>query len=394
MLIGSSIAMHGQLKVTINGTSITSGQKVPLEGLNSVKIGFVGPKKIEVGALGRTMVLVKLVDMDGKAVTDNYAFVVEGYSAVDDFLFRQPKEISLYEPGPKSDMKNYGHWGNRDLLKILEIYSGEMKCRQVTATVSLIYQDRVSYDRYGSEVQLLEPFTFYFDLLRAGKFFQFRDLAAEFSAEEAEKLGFYSLSFDPKYFNGNNKNITTKSANWLGFNSGKSDARFFMVSNLEVPEGKNQDEYLELLRADFETFVMYQSNKCNYKIQSKLPVPGPNDWANLYQGSSYGFGIFPQWDQKNNPAFASVKLFENVKIGELNGIRFRAVLKKDDCEVKPLEREDGKYYLLYFMKHPKNPMKIMMIYGPSWKNSEASLEQALDNEQKLIEDFLAFLHFN
>lgn len=155
-----SASLNAQMKVKINGKLITEQTITKAEDIKKFEVAFDKPKQLDYYGLGRLYILVEFFDEAGNSV-EEYGIRKDGANAIKAFLEDvnvfyamatendQPSEFQPYkvvsEKGMTPKLKNFGKMYNSKVVKI---------------KVSVCFQDKIGYEKYGDCVYLVKPQTY------------------------------------------------------------------------------------------------------------------------------------------------------------------------------------------------------------------------------------------
>lgn len=387
-------SVFSQFTVMLNDKPVKQGDEIELTLNPVLVVGFTNPARIPEYTIGRATLYVNLEDTKSGLI-NQWVYEVNGYSALENFLYpKKSKTYTVWFSDGSSEMTAYSPY--KKINTIYEDSYGNILYRKLTVTVNLIFEESIGYDKYAKKEVLLDKFSFNFNVWGNSNIIDMPDVGAKYNY--AEGIGYKKMRLE----NSANYEIPTLGES----NAYRIDFEEFnaYLSTYTVDGGKTQDDFINDLKQIFEKNLNYYANKCNgKKILKNIPVADETrDWKGL-SGIS-GDETLIDLDQKNNPNFGTVKMFETVNAGSISGYKFKAVRKTHQCSttsmivatvVGPADPKNSKVAgstLFYLLKHPTNPQKIIIF---SYKdNSREASETTLNNMAIKMEQFLAALSFN
>lgn len=385
--------VKAQFTVNYNNQPVKAGEAYPLIlddiSKNVMDVAFKNPAKIPEYTSGRATLSV-LVSGVGQ-----YTYEVNGYTAVTNFLYPKTKTPISYILWAASNQKmDFERQNGYGLARFVEYYANDVNYRKLLVRVELKYEEWIDYDKYGKAQILLDPFEFYIDVWEKSGKISMPEIGATYN---------YPGSGDFKSL------ILAKDDELEGF----TDNIFYQVNLGDALKGcittcatnANIDDELNNLKTEFEDYLVYGANKCNGKkilktIKESVPT---RKWDKFTDYNK--IHILAALDRVNNKeGYMNVKIWQDVTIGKLTGIKFSGVVTESYCtetsfiiasSIEPADPKKQKYKgvnLFYFFKHPTISNKLIAFYFKSY-DAGYSDPTKLDAVANKFESFLANLSF-
>ncbi len=408
LFLAFSNLLNAQFTVWINDKTIQPNQEIKASDFKAMKISFANAKKIPEYTTGKGAVYVNINNSKDEMI-NQWAITADGYTAVADLLY--PKTAKTYtvlnSEGTKTDFTPFRE--SKTYTKILEDAKSDINLRKLTVTVNISFEEKTGYNSYGTQVFLLDKFSFYIDVAN--------------SSSELEIVGlngYFDFNKNPTYKSQYVlKDITTYSS----FNINTMYTIKFNEYNVNImPININADQQTELdnLKNSFENYMKRFSNQCNGdKLLKTMPVSDkPWDAITIFKTKT-GYGntptlhtIFLPLDQKmNKDTYQNVKILEPVTLGSLSGYRFYGLGHSVKCidgalfngfnpKTNPEGMETSANYVAYLLKHPTNPQQLLYIYSAKANNDNqleedgvVITEEGLKTKLNFINQFVSSLTF-
>lgn len=381
--------VFGQFIVTLNGKSVKANDEYALKDVQSLNVSFKKPAKIPEYTSGRTSLYINLKRPDGELV-NQWSYVVDGYKASNNFLYPTTAvDYIVWSTTTKSDLTAYNY---SSIFKVFGYAYGNINYRKLTVSIHLTFEEMISYDKYGKAQILLDPFIFSLDVWSKSNNIDLGLLQAKYTYNESSE--YQELEESSGAING----LTEDKFYTIKFKSFNTSVRTMSTN------GKSQDDALNELKANFEGYLKYNANRCNgKKILKDIPQPDDTkDWDKLTNLGPNS--VLADLDQKNNTNFSSVKILEPVTIGSFTGYKYQALRHTHECTsssviiatvegpADPKKRSLRGGNIIYFLKHPKDASKIIVINHIS-TNTNMTSANDLSPIKTQIEQFLSALSF-
>lgn len=161
ILISASVS--AQMKVKINGKLITEQTVIKAEDIKKFEVAFDKPKALDYYGLGRLYILVEFFDEQGNS-KEEYGIRKDGANAIKAFL----EDVNVFYPmasdsDPTSDFQAYKVVSEKKITPKLKTFGKIYDSKKVTVKVSLCFQDKIGYEKYGDCVYLVKPQTYTID---------------------------------------------------------------------------------------------------------------------------------------------------------------------------------------------------------------------------------------
>jgi hypothetical protein len=378
-----------QFNIMLNEQPVKANDEYQLKDIKTLNVSFKNAAKIPEYTSGRAAIFINLENSTGKLL-NQWVYEVDGYKAANNFLY--PKTPVVYtawnSAGTATDLVQKFYYD--DVFYILNKKYGDVDYRKFKVTVQLTFEESISWDKYGKAQVLIDPFSFYLD-------FWSKTNTINLDAVEAKYN--YSESSTYKNFNLKDNSIT-----------GLADAKYYEIifnefyADLYVLNvDGSQDDALNSLKTHFEGYLNYSANVCNgKKILKNIPVPdNSRDWNKLTRlGTSE---VFVELDQKNNPGYASVKIWSPVSAGATSGYKFKGMRYSNACTstsvlvatvegpADPAKRSLEGANLMYIVKHPSNSKKLL-IFNFLTTSSSIKDVNGMSVQEAQMEKFLSALN--
>jgi hypothetical protein len=380
-----------QFSVMLNEQPVKQNDEYQLKDVKTLNVSFKNAAKIPEYTSGRAAVYINLETSSGKFL-NQWVYEVDGYKAANNFLY--PKTPVVYSAWSNTttttDMvQKYTY---DDVFYILQKKYGNIDYRKFKVTVNLTFEESISWDKYGKAQVLIEPLTFYLDFWSKTNIIDLEAVQAKYNYSESSTYKSFTLK------NEADNGIT-----------GLADAKHYEIifdefyATLQVLSiDGSQDDALNSLKTHFEGYLNYNANVCNgKKILKNIPVPdNSRDWNKLTRlGTSE---VFVELDQKNNPNYASVKIWSPVSLGATAGYKFKGMRYSNDCTTTsvlvatvegpadPAKRSLEGSNLMYIVKHPGNGKKLLIFTFATTSGSIKDVN-GLSVHETQMEQFLSAL---
>lgn len=370
-------SVTSQFTVLFNDKPIKQGDEVQLSSSQTLVIGFANPSKPPEYTVGRASLNVSLEHTNGTKICQ-WAFQVDGYSAVESFLYpTQSKMYTAWFNDGNTEMTSKYGW--RNMNNIYQELLGEANSQKVIVTVNLTYEESLGYDKYGPQIALLEKFSFTANVhgndnkikMEGLELFYQPTIGGEFEKMQYEKTAAFM-------------GIKDEGSYKVKFKSFTADLGVLTVSN-------SQDEAMLNIKKNFENYVNYNANTCNGKKYQKntFPPDGTINWSNLTFLSEYS--VVADLDQKNNPSYASIKLLENFTVSNLTGYKYKGLRHSNECGNTESRLLKGAN-IFYILKHPGNNNKLL-VFNYAVMSDKMTINDLLPIESEM-EKFITGLSAN
>jgi hypothetical protein len=412
----------GQIKVSVNDKVINENQTIEAKDIKKMEISFSNPSKLQPNTDGKARLYVELLGTDNKVV-EGYTVEKEGINAINSFL-TMSKSYVLYEDGGENRTFGYTYLAPPTLKAALDQAGTKETNKVVKVKVSLMFSDKMvdKYQNvsYGDRFDLLPVFTFKINNQSADGSFQLLGTDIKLSAEKLKSLNYVKQDVDENYFLIKERNplLTNSKVVRCSFRSQKHSHFSAVFVNVIDLEGKTQDAVINELKTQFEAVLLNVSNVCNSDVV-KLPTEKINHWNKIMDYGEPKF-IVTSLDKKYNKLYDKEKIMEPLEIGLFKGYKYSqmvttrscdnsatniegqetlspAVLKimqaaaKSEADSKKIDRVPYGTISVYFLKHPKNSKKVLMLFSHDDNNKETP--ESAKEFKAFIESFIISFSF-
>lgn len=381
---------NAQFTVLLNDQPVKQNTEYAIKDIKTLNVSFKGAAEIPEYTSGRADLRVNLATTSGTHI-NTWTYEVDGYKAANNFLYPKTPVTYTAWTNPSSATDLVPTYFDETIKHIITDKYGDIRYRKFIVTVSLTFEESISWDKYGKAQVLLAPFTFNLDLWGNSNTIELASAELKYNYNESS--------------NYKNFNSSTWGSEIKGFGPDEYHQIHFTNFSTElrvIPIDGSQDDALNNLKSHFEGYLNYQANQCNgKKILKNIPVPDDSrDWKTLTSIGSDG--LFVDLDQKNNANFSSVKIFEPVSFGNITGYRFKGLRYTNECvstsmiiatvesPADPKKRSLKGSNIIYILKHPGNSKKLLLFHFKS-NDRENSNISALSPMETDMEQFLLAL---
>jgi hypothetical protein len=152
-----SASMSAQMKIKINGKLITEQTITKAEDIKKMEIAFDKHKTLDYYGLGRLYLLVEFFDEKGES-REEYGIRKDGTNSIKTFL----EDVNVFYPmgsesDPTTEFKAYRVISERNIAEKLKHFGKFCDSKTVKYKVSLCFQDKIGYEKYGDCVYLIKP---------------------------------------------------------------------------------------------------------------------------------------------------------------------------------------------------------------------------------------------
>lgn len=414
--------LNAQIKVSVNDKVINENQTIEAKDIKKMEISFSNPQKLQPNTDGRARLYVELLGLDNKVV-EGYTYFKEGINAVNSFL-NMSKSYMLYEEDGENNTFKYTYLAPPTLKAVLEQASTKETNKVLKVKVYLTFEDRIvdKYQNvtYGDYFELLPVFTFKINNQSSDGSFQLLGTDIKLSAEKLKALNYVKQEVGENYFLQKERNplLTNSKVVRCSFNSKKHSHYTAVFVNVIDLEGKTQDAVINELKTQFEAVLVSVSNFCNKDV-AKLPTEKIDHWNKIMDYGEPKF-IVTSLDKKYNKEFDKEKIMEPLEIGLFKGYKYSqmvttrscdnsaintaghetlspAIAKilqsaaKSEAESKKVDRVPYGTVSIYFIKHPKNSKKVLMLF--SHDDNEKETPESAKEVKTFIESFIGSFNF-
>jgi hypothetical protein len=155
-----SVSLSAQMKVKINGKLITEQTITKAEDIKKFEVAFDKPKQLDYYGLGRLYILVEFFDEKGDS-KEEYGIRKDGANAIKAFL----EDVNVFYPmasesDPTSEFQAYRVVSEKSITPKLKTFGKIYDSKVVKIKVSVCFQDKIGYEKYGDCVYLVKPQTY------------------------------------------------------------------------------------------------------------------------------------------------------------------------------------------------------------------------------------------
>lgn len=416
------ININAQIQVKINDKPVAENQTIEAKDIKKMDISFSNPQKLQPNTDGKARLYVELLGLDNKVV-EGYTVEKEGINAINSFL-TMSKSYMLYEEGGENRTFGYTYLAPPTLKAMLEQAGTKETNKVIKVKVYLTFRDKMvdKYQNvtYGDYFDLLPAFTFKINNQSSDGTFPLLGTDIKLSAEKLKTLNYVKQEVDENYFLIKERNplLTNSKVVRCSFKSQKHSHHTAVFVNVIDLESKTQDAVINELKTQFEAALVSVSNFCNKDVV-KLPTEKIDHWNKIMDYGEPKF-IVTSLDKKYNKEFDKEKIMEPMEIGLFKGYKYShmvttrscdnsavnteghetlspAVLKimqsaaKTEADSKKIDRMPYGTISVYFIKHPKNSKKVIMLFSHDDNNKETP--ESAKEFKIFIESFIGSFNF-
>lgn len=416
------ININAQIQVKINDKLVVENQTIEAKDIKKMEISFSNPQKLQPNTDGNAKLYVELLGTDNKVV-EGYTFTKEGVNAINSFL-TMSRSYVLYEEGGDNKTFGYTYLAPPTLKAALEQAGTKETNKVIKVKVSLTFKDK-TVDKngnvtYGDRFDLLPEFTFKINNQSADGSFMLLGTDIKLSAEKLKALNYVKQEVDENYFLQKERNplLTNSKVVRCSFKSLKHSHHTAVFVNVIDLDGKTQDAVINELKTQLEAALVSVSNFCNSDV-AKLPTEKIDHWNKIMDYGEPKF-IVTSLDKKYNKEFDKQKIMEPMEIGLFKGYKFSQMVTtrscdnsaintaghetlspeiakilqaaaKSEADSKKVDRVPYGTVSVYFMKHPKNSKKVMMLF--SHDDNDKETPESAKEFKVFIESFIGSFNF-
>lgn len=416
------ININAQIQVKINDKPVAENQTIEAKDIKKMDISFSNPQKLQPNTDGKARLYVELLGLDNKVV-EGYTVEKEGINAINSFL-TMSKSYVLYEEGGENRTFGYTYLAPPNLKAMLEQAGTKETNKVIKVKVYLTFRDKMvdKYQNvtYGDYFDLLPAFTFKINNQSSDGTFPLLGTDIKLSAEKLKTLNYVKQEVDENYFLIKERNplLTNSKVVRCSFKSQKHSHHTAVFVNIIDLESKTQDAVINELKTQFEAVLVSVSNFCNKEVV-KLPTEKIDHWNKIMDYGEPKF-IVTSLDKKYNKEFDKEKIMEPLEIGLFKGYKFSQMVTtrscdnsaintaghetlspeiakilqaaaKSEADSKKVERVPYGTVSVYFMKHPKNSKKVIMLFSHDDNNKETP--ESAKEFKTFIESFIGSFNF-
>ncbi|MBL7911824.1 MAG: hypothetical protein JNJ41_12270 [Bacteroidia bacterium] len=416
------INLNAQIQVKINDKPVVENQTIEAKDIKKMDISFSNPQKLQPNTDGKARLYVELLGLDNKVV-EGYTVEKEGVNAINSFL-TMSKSYILYEEGGENKTFGFTYLAPPTLKAMLEQVGTKETNKVIKVKVYLTFRDKMvdKYQNvtYGDYFDLLPVFTFKINNQSVDGTIQLLGTDIKLSAEKLKPLNYVKQEVDENYFLTKERNplLTNSKVVRCSFKSQKHAHHTAVFVNVMDLDSKTQDAVINELKTQFETVLVNVSNFCNSDV-AKLAKEKIDHWNKIMDYNEPKF-IVTSLDKKYNKEFDREKIMEPMEIGLFKGYKFSQMVTtrscdnsaintaghetlspeiakilqaaaKSEADSKKVERVPYGTVSVYFMKHPKNSKKVIMLFSHD-DNHKETMETAKEFKT-FIDSFIGCFNF-
>ena len=155
--------LHAQIKVKINGKPLLETSVIKAEEIKKLEIAFDKYKKLDYYGLGRLFLYIEFLDEKGN-LKEEYGIRKDGTNAIKVFL----EDVNVFytmalDTDEKTDVIAFRTHSDRNITTKLKHFGKNFDSKTVKIRISLTYNDKVGYEKYGDAIYLIKPQTYTID---------------------------------------------------------------------------------------------------------------------------------------------------------------------------------------------------------------------------------------
>lgn len=370
--------INAQISVLVNGKEISDGSEIKSSEVKNIKIKFLPTSKANTSNNGIATIKVINKDKNNSTTSVNYTLQASGATAAENLLNNNGKEFVLCTTdGSHADLmgsagKLLDYWNNQ--------CASSTNTSTMNITVRVLYKDKIGYEKYGDETDVVKPFNFKVNTQANTGYISLPEFKAKISQDIANKITFLSASRANASFV--EDDIFYKPGNLFYFKD-KTENVYTFAFCLTLETGTlGQDEKVKQVLNSFEEYLISNTQKSSGfsigKFGMKTGGSNSTNWAEIMTNC------------RNDKAKGKKKdintelIHENIKLGQLAGYKVNSQFTSDS-------ESEGKFSYIYLFPHPIEKNKILVFY----KLFPASFTQTeYQTKINTIEGLLNGLEFN
>jgi hypothetical protein len=155
--------LNAQIKVKINGKPFLETSVIKAEEIKKMEVAFDKYKKLDYYGLGRLFLYIEFLDEQGN-LREEYGIRKDGTNAIKVFL----DDVNVYylmatDTDAKTDIIAFRTHSDRNITTKLRYFGKNFDSKTVKVRISLTYNDKVGYEKYGDAINLIKPQTYTID---------------------------------------------------------------------------------------------------------------------------------------------------------------------------------------------------------------------------------------
>lgn len=163
LAIAASTFSTAQIKVKINGKPFSETSVIKAEEIKKIEVAFDKYKKLDYYGLGRLFLYIEFLDEKGD-LKEEYGIRKDGTNAIKVFL----DDVNVFytialDTDEKTDVIAFRTRSDRNITTKLKYFGKHFDSKTVKVRISLSYNDKVGYEKYGDAVYLIKPQTYTID---------------------------------------------------------------------------------------------------------------------------------------------------------------------------------------------------------------------------------------
>ena len=408
-VVFTAAVSFAQIKVTVNGQKITANSKIKYSDLQSLSVSFANIEKLPNGTDGNAEIMIRLYDEKNEK-KGRFGYSKMGSTPVSMFLYAKvAKEYPVF-PEPASPVfANYGVDRTNFSTRLQELSLNPKAVIKVQVSVEFMEVLKRANNgevvSWAEAVDVTEPFVFYIDMVNSSGQVIIPVLNAKLSLAKMEGSGYKTAAdnYYLVYWGRDFRNIDNSKPKTVRFEFDK----FKMILALcEVTGSYNQGTMYEGIKNGFEKYIRGCSNYCYDKLNEKY-------WDNKVYPST-GWEVFmgfnknicaDNFDEEINKSNATRPVWQSIKTGVLDGLKFGYMLKEGTCPAAkkslfgkvtgqtsvPARTVTG-YSIVYLFKHPVNPSLVLAfsIQSTESKNADDAMINAMMQKAEQLLGAISF----
>lgn len=376
LFLGVLAQVNAQFTVNVNGQPVKANDVIKLADVKSMDVTFKKAAKIPEYTSGRTTLYININDDKGKFL-NQWKYEVDGYTASNNFLYpKTPVTYIMWAENGKTDLTAFSSY-TRGAQDMYMEYFRNVDYKKLEVSVNLIFEESISWDKYGKAQILIDPLVFYFNLWPDDNTHEMKTAGLKYTWNASSN---FQKMYVDNYASGSLTGLRDKDVYTIVTTNGRFALGTYTISG-------SQDDEMNAIKSNLEVYLNYYPNACNgKKILKDLPVPDESrDWSSLI-----GFGkgcVIAELDRKNSSSFSSVKIWEPFSIGSVSGYKFAAIGKSYECTTTsaiittvegpadPNKMVVNNAAVLFMVKHPSDSKKLIMVYLKTRDGSIKSISE-------------------
>lgn len=155
--------MQAQIKLKINDKLVTETSVIKAEEIKKMEVAFDKYKKLDYYGLGRLFLYIEYLDEKGN-LKEEYGIRKDGTNAIKVFL----DDANIFylmatDTDAKNDIIAFTTYSGKNIVTKLKHFGKNFDSKTVKIRISLTYNDKVGYEKYGDIIYLIKPQTYTID---------------------------------------------------------------------------------------------------------------------------------------------------------------------------------------------------------------------------------------